>query len=186
MKKFLILLLKGTILASAVGASVCFLAWFWGNWRAIAWYAVGLVFIWQMWKYFKTPILEKSISGHYEVVERVSIRRRFNIIARDLLCLAAFFAVLYGAGLLNEWLFDYSNRYFELTMLWGFLLLVSGVVVYLIIGILYCLILDINWKHYFFIWRCHSHIIIPAVLICILVTGFCVVLSLFIANMCYH
>lgn len=183
MKKSLVLLLKGIILAFTAGVTACFLAQFWGNWRAIIWYAVGLFFIWQMWKYFKTPLLEKRLSGHYKVAERVSVKQKLNIIARDIFCMSVFLAALYGIGWFGEWVFGFSARYFELTMLFGFLLMISGVVVYLMIGLLYCIILDTSWKHYFFIWRNYSSTIVIAILLCTMVAILCVVLAFYAINL---
>lgn len=114
MKNFFILLAKGVGIALIISLSVCFFFWFWGNWRAIAWYVMGLFFAWLLYKYFNTPLLDG----------------KFTDLFVGAVCLLAFFTCLYGIGRLGEWLFDYHADYFELTIFHGFVLLLLCVIAY--------------------------------------------------------
>ena len=65
MKDFFVTLLKGIGIALAVSLIVCFFAWYWGNWRAIIWFAVIAIICWQVWKYLTedTWISKPTMAG---------------------------------------------------------------------------------------------------------------------------
>ena len=121
MKNFFVLLAKGVGIALIVSLSVCFFFWFWGNWRAIIWYVMGLFCAWLLYKYFNTPMLDE----------------KFTDLIIGAFCLLAFFTCLYGIGRFGEWIFGYHADYFELTVFHGFALLLLCVIAYFLVRILY-------------------------------------------------
>lgn len=145
MKNFLVLLLKGIGTALAVGLTVCFLYLFWGNWRAIIWYALGVTFIWQAWKFFKTPLWNYEAAS---VELTNSPRRKIRGFIIGISCTFAILLGMYGIGRLGEFVLGFSCSYFELTTLIGFILILLCVEIYFIVGVLYCAFLDFRYKYY--------------------------------------
>lgn len=139
MKNFFALLLKGIGIALAVSLAICFFAWYWGNWRAIIWYALGVMFVWQTWKYFKTPLWNYKNAS---VKLANSPWRKIRGFIIGISCTFVILLGMYEIGRLGEFVLGFSCSYFELTTLIGFILILLCVEVYFMVGLMYCAFQD--------------------------------------------
>ena len=148
MKNFLISLLKGIGIALAISLSVCFFALYWGNWRAVIWYAVGVIIVWRIllylcgkvWIHHYKDLPEGVDRGHYATLtEKVE-----NMIAES----AAFLAVavvFWLIGKFGEWVFNIQASIFELTILNGVVLFVICFLALLLLAAVFYCIRHFNW-----------------------------------------
>ena len=141
MKNFLVLLLKGIGTTLAVGLTIFFLYLYWGNWRAIIWYALGVMFVWQSWKYFKTPLWNYKTAS---VEPTDSSWRKVRGFIIGISCTFAILLGMYGIGKLGEFVLGFSCSYFELTILIGFILIMLGIEIYFMVGLMYCAFQDFH------------------------------------------
>lgn len=133
MKTFFTLLLKGIEIALAVSLGVCFLAWHWGDWRTIGWFAVGVLVAWQVCKYLRSDVQIDAITDEYgKILENehsASIGEKISELILGAFLVVIIASCLYGFGLIEEALLNRPKAIFELTMLRGFALLSAAVFV---------------------------------------------------------
>lgn len=151
MKNFFILLAKSVGISLAVSLTVCFLAWYWGNWRAIIWYFLGIMFIWQVYKYFKTPMSCDEIKDNAGNVvypgRTLSAMDKFDDLIIGIFWIAVGAAGFYAIGWLGEQAIGYSCKYFESTILIGFILIMACLSAYGTVRIIYYIVKELGWKY---------------------------------------
>ncbi|MBQ4399794.1 MAG: hypothetical protein II830_00705 [Alphaproteobacteria bacterium] len=150
MKDFFITLLKGIGIALAVSLIVCFFAWYWGNWRAIIWFAVIAIICWQVWKYLTedTWISKPTMAGGK--VEEHKYREPLSYKIEELVIGAAFFLLgggfFWGIGWVAEWILNKPSAIFEHTILNEILSVFMLSSCWWTIRITYCAIREFDWK----------------------------------------
>ena len=124
MKNFLILLFKGIAITLATCFIVCFLAWFWGNWRAISWFVILSLLAWQVYKFLKGKQKCWILDGTDQV--------RYYTFSEKIDCILSwgFFFLIAGGclwciGWCIEWISDTPHSIFEYTIFKGGVAVIS-------------------------------------------------------------
>lgn len=150
MKNFFVLLSKGVGIALAISFSICFFAWNWGNWRAIIWFIVGVIMVWQICKYLLSDIKVAPIyddDGKVLVAEHsASVIEKSTSIALCLFIITLLAGFLWGIGRLAECLLNQPSKIFEFTILFGLIMLLLVFTSLCLLASIYFSIKTACWK----------------------------------------
>ena len=150
MKNFFALLLKGIGIALAVSLAICFFAWYWGNWRAIIWFVVGVIMIWQICKYLLRDARMEPIyddNGKVLVAKHsASISEKCGELALGFFIITLLGGFLWSIGRFTIWMLSASPKIFELTIFIGILSILGVILLICILASIYFSFKTACWK----------------------------------------
>lgn len=148
MKNFFVLLAKGIGIALTISLSVCFLAWKWGNWRAVIWYVFGLLVIWQVWRYLRSDIVLCQYERDEMVERSASLLEKTEELIIGLFFIMIGVGFFWGVGWITEQVFNYPSVIFEYTIAKGFITFLLLCIGWWMTGMMYCAIKELEWKSF--------------------------------------
>lgn len=174
MKKFLITLLKGIGIALAVSLTVCFFAWYWGNWRAIIWFIIAVLTCWKVWQYLTEDTTESKpiMQGGKieECVYKTTIWEKIVELVVGTFLLLLIFGFFWCVGWGAEWLLDKPSAIFEHTILNGIIAVFLLSSCWWTVRITYCAIREFEGKFWLSL--------VPELLKWLVILGICVAVGL--------